>query len=153
LFLLERERLKQTLRLVLTDAFVEDDFESHEAMRRVQEIAPALFEQLMPKSDLTLGGFEDEEENEGEDVDTDKEIRAGEGQSEVKVIGRITNEYVTSIWHLPTKANDKMPRPFRAAMREAYLQELGENVTHFRGQLQYFNKFAYTDRSIKCCTN
>ena len=42
LFLLQREQLQQTIRLVLADAFDEDDFESHEAMRRVQETCPAL---------------------------------------------------------------------------------------------------------------
>jgi len=144
LFLLERERLKQTLRLVLGDAFEVDDFESHEAMRRAQQVCPTLFEQLIPQSDLTLGGFEDEDM----DVDADHDvIQAGEGQSAVKAIGRITNEHVTSVWNLPTRAatmHDDFPE-FRAAMRKAYRQDLGQNVTHFRGYLQYFNKFAYTN--------
>ena len=141
LFLLEREQLQQTIRLVLADAFNEDDFESHEIIRRVQETCPALFELLVPRSDLTLGGFEDEDE------DADDEV--GEDQSAVKAIGRVTSEYVTFVWKLPTKATtESMPKAFRAAMREVYQQDFGQNVTHFRGQLHYFNKFAYTDRFV-----
>jgi hypothetical protein len=41
-----------------------------------------------------------------------------------------------------------MPEAFRTAMREVYRNDFGQNVTHFRGQLHYFNKFAYTDRSV-----
>jgi hypothetical protein len=74
-------------------------------------------------------------------------IRAGEAQSAIKTSGRITNRHVTSVWNLPTKATS-MPEAFRAAMREVYRQDFNQNVTHFRGHLQYFNKFAYTDRSV-----
>jgi hypothetical protein len=142
LFLLEREQLQQTVRLVLADAFDVDDFESHEAMRRVQETCPTLFKLLIPKSDLALGGFEDEDGDASDEV-----IQVGEGQSAVKTIGRVVNQHVTSVWKLPIRATN-MPEAFRAAMREVYQRDLKQNVTHFRGHLQYFNKFAYTDRSI-----
>jgi hypothetical protein len=87
LFLLEREQLRQTVRLVLADAFDEDDFESHEAIRRVQDLCPALFETLVPKSDLMLGGFENEDEDAVDEV-----MRAGEDRSGVKSIGRVSNQ-------------------------------------------------------------
>lgn len=66
----------------------------------------------MPKSDLTLGGFEDE------DADADDEvIRTGEVQSAIKAIGRIPNQHVTSVWKLPTKPNVSLLDAFRAVMR------------------------------------
>jgi hypothetical protein len=146
LFLLEREQYQQTVRLLLDGAFDRDDFDAQEAMHLVQENSPALLELLVPKSDLTLGGFEDENENEDENADGEV-IRAREAQSEIEVKGKIKNRYVTSVWNLPIKA-DEMPKAFRAAMKKVYRQDFGQNVTHFRGHLQYFKKFAYTDRSV-----
>ena len=55
------------------------------------------------------------------DTDADDEVtRTGEAQSTIKVIGRIPNQYVTSIWKLPTKPNASILNAFRAAMREAH---------------------------------
>jgi hypothetical protein len=138
-FLLERERLQLTLRLILGKGYESTDDERRvsDDLSLLSQDCPQLFKLLLPSPELA--------DIVGEDEEDDFSIEAGEEHTNVSVNGRIKTDFVRAKWKLPTRVTMMSPE-FRGAMRQAYQQYFAQSITHFQGFLAYYTKFGYTDR-------
>lgn len=149
--LLGRENLQQTVRLILNNAFTQQEPELTKLFQRMYLKIPLLFESLLPKSEVeTVGAVNIE-------VDADDEAFVGEAEAQIEgevnaihrrpaVIGCLQSRFCKEILKLPIRSSDMTPN-FKAELSQGYRDYNLANIVSFAaGGFQWCKKVSWTDR-------
>jgi hypothetical protein len=139
--LLLQENLRQTIRLILLNAYKESELPLTRMIQELHDRCPTLFENLLTKS-------EQERLIEDEDED-DMWIQADDIHRRPYVTGCLATSYVQDVLYLPTRSSDTaLPREFARLLRDAYSNDYAmPNIHQFgKARIQWAKKFSFSDR-------
>jgi hypothetical protein len=144
--LLSKENLRQTLRLILANAFTDSEAD-RKITAVVQDIfarCPSLFSTILPRSEL---GSDTTLEEDDED---ERHVWSDNAHQQVSVIGCKSARYCREQLLLPTRAS-QMESSFRVALRDAYGADYGmPNIAQFDvSTFQWCKKLSFFDNKTQ----
>ena len=130
--LLLHESLRQSFRLILMDAFADDEPEITSMVKLQYRKCPKLFDTLLTRSEQqSLHSKEalDEEEDDYEEL----ALQSDDAHRHTTVTGCLASHYIKNNLKLPVRSTDPLMTPhFRAMLRRAFETDYGmANVFHF----------------------
>ena len=139
--LLSKENMRQTLRLVLADAF-DDEPQLTTFMHELYAQCPSLFSAILPKSEQSNDAHG---ENEDEDDDY-TQVMPDAKHIQPTVLGCIQGKYCRDTLGLPTR-NINMKAVFSKALTESYGRDYGmpHIISFSNSTFQWCKKVSFTD--------
>ena len=147
--LLEHESLRQSVRLILLDTWLEDEPKVTGIIKDIYRLCPTLFDTMLSRieqQDLR-SLFIQHEDEQSEATLREDGIQADTMHKHVTATGQLRINYCKDTLQVPTRASDPLMTPaFKSQLREAFTQDYNiPNIMYFGvSAFQWFKKIAFT---------
>jgi hypothetical protein len=150
--LLARENLRQSIRLILSNAFADEEPQLTALFLEMYADIPSLFDSLLPRSETEVyksTNIELQDEGEASFNNLCTKVEGDDAEPnhiEPAVIGRIQAKYCKEKWDLPVRSSEMKPE-FQSRLGKAYRDYGMKNIISFGvGGIQWVKKLAFDDR-------